>query len=101
MSLRPCGPLALIPVNEKKTKSEAKFRKKWLQRATLGSPCGDPSKLKVVFQYIIQATQQVFYVIRLSTRENSDRKNLTPKRHHKQNGLLWGFPVLSPVQSSD
>jgi hypothetical protein len=35
----------------------------------------------------------VFYVIRLSTRAYSDRKNLTPTRHQKQNGLFMGFPV--------
>jgi hypothetical protein len=45
LSLRPCGPLALIPVNEKKIKIGGKIRtEKWLQRATLGSPGSDPRK---------------------------------------------------------
>jgi hypothetical protein len=39
VSLRPCEPLALIPVNEKKNEIGGKIRTgKWLQRATLGSP---------------------------------------------------------------
>ena len=42
VSLRTCGPLALIPVNGKKTKSGGKIRaEKGLQCATLGSPGGD------------------------------------------------------------
>ena len=37
VSLRPCGPLALIPVNEKKNETEGEIRtEKWLQRAPLG-----------------------------------------------------------------
>jgi hypothetical protein len=47
--LRPCGLLALIPVNEKKTKSGAKFGLKMAAVAALGSPGGDPSKLKAPF----------------------------------------------------
>jgi hypothetical protein len=45
MSLRPCGLLALIPVNENKNEIGGKIRtEKWLQRATLGLPGGDPSE---------------------------------------------------------
>jgi hypothetical protein len=45
VSLRPCGPLALIPVNEKKTEIGGKIKtEKWLQRETLGSPGGNPSE---------------------------------------------------------
>jgi hypothetical protein len=41
VSLRPCGPLALIPVNGKKNEIGGKIRTgKLLQCATLGSPCG-------------------------------------------------------------
>jgi hypothetical protein len=42
VSLRPCGPLALILVNGKKKRNRVKIRtEKWLQCATLGSPGGD------------------------------------------------------------
>ena len=42
VSLRPCGPLALIPVNGKKNEIGGKIRtEKCLQCATLGSPGGD------------------------------------------------------------
>jgi hypothetical protein len=52
VSLRPCGPLALIPVNEKKNEIGGKIQKKWPQRATLGSPGGDPCKLKLSFSIL-------------------------------------------------
>jgi len=42
VSLRPCGPLALIPVNGEKNEIGGKIRtEKYLQCATLGSPVGD------------------------------------------------------------
>jgi hypothetical protein len=45
VSLRTCGPLALIPVNGKKLNRGAKIRAgKWLQRTRLGSPGDDTSK---------------------------------------------------------
>ena len=45
VSLRPCGLLPLIPVNEKKTEIGGKIRtEKWLQRATLGSPGSELSE---------------------------------------------------------
>jgi hypothetical protein len=45
VSLRPCGPLALIPINEKKRKSWGKIRtKNKLQRTPLGSPGDDAIK---------------------------------------------------------
>jgi hypothetical protein len=44
VSLRSCEPLALIPVNKKKTISEANSDRKWLQRATLGLPGGESNE---------------------------------------------------------
>ena len=45
VSLRPCGPLALIPVNgEKKRNQGQKSDRKRLQCVTLGSPGGDLSR---------------------------------------------------------
>ena len=50
VSLRPCGPLALISVNEKKNEIGSKIRtEKWLQRAILGSPGGKSSERKLSF----------------------------------------------------
>jgi len=43
----------------------------------------------------------MFYVIRLPTRANSDRKNFTPKGTKNKTDFSWGFPALSPVQSPD
>jgi hypothetical protein len=53
--------------------------------------------MKGAFSLAAQATQQAFYVIRLSTRASSDRKNSTPQKTPTQNGLFMGFPALSPV----
>jgi hypothetical protein len=90
VSIRPCGPLALIPVNGKKKRNHGQNSdKNLLQRTPLGS------------QELEQATQQVFYMIRLSTRANRDRKNMTPQKTPKQKGLLMGFRALSPVQSPE
>jgi hypothetical protein len=45
VSIRPCGPLALIPVNVEKNEIRGKIQtKKLLQCATLGSPGGDLSE---------------------------------------------------------
>jgi hypothetical protein len=41
VSLRPCGPLALIPVNEKKRNRGQNSDRKLLQRTLLGSPGDD------------------------------------------------------------
>jgi hypothetical protein len=47
VQLLPCQPLALIPVNGQNPEIGGKNRtEKWLQRATLGSPGGDPSQWK-------------------------------------------------------
>jgi hypothetical protein len=40
-------------------------------------------------------------MIWLSTRANSDRKNLTPQRHQNKTDFLRCFPAISPVQSPD
>jgi hypothetical protein len=56
-------------------------------------------------ELIAQATQQVFNVIRLSTRENSDRKNFTPKdtktnqTFHEVSWYFHPFKVLTKADA--
>jgi hypothetical protein len=95
VSLRPCGPLALIPVNGKKTKSGAKFGPKndcsaqpWGRRlvilvsesCTLIDHTGhSASVLRDSAVYL----QKYFFV------------NMTPQKTHKQKGVSMGFPGTS------
>jgi hypothetical protein len=60
VSLRPCGPLALIPVNGKK-RNRGKIRtEKWLQRTSLGSPGNHTSKLEVPFSRLNRPLSKYF-----------------------------------------
>ena len=55
--------------------------------------------MKVLFKWIIQATQEVFYMIRLSTRENSSFLNMIPQKTPKQKKKESGFSAVSLLRS--
>ena len=65
--------------------------RKWLQRTPLGSPGDDTSQLKVPspFSRLLRPLNKCFTLFGFA---NSDRKNLTPQKTPKQNGLFMGFP---------
>ena len=92
VSRRPCGPLALIPVNGKKTKSVAKFGPKtdcsarpWGRRAVtvLSESC-----------ILIDFTGHSASVLRDSAvyLRKYFFLNMTPQRRQNKNGLFMGFP---------
>jgi hypothetical protein len=61
VSLRPCGPLALIPVNGEENEIGGEIRtEKWLQCATLGSLGGDRSKWKLYFSRLYRPLSKCF-----------------------------------------
>jgi hypothetical protein len=60
-SLRPCEPLALIPVNGHKNEIGGKIRTaKWLQCATLESPGGDLREWKLPFSSLFRPLRKCF-----------------------------------------
>jgi hypothetical protein len=61
VSLRPCEPLALIPVNGQNPEIGGYFWiEKFLQHAPLGSPGADPSKRKLPFSSLFRPLSECF-----------------------------------------
>jgi len=92
VSLRPCEPLALIPVNGQKRNRGGNFRiEKLMQHAPLGSPGANPRERKLPFSSLFKPLSKCLRDSAVYCRHYYFIF-LTPKKTPKPKWLFMGFP---------